>query len=101
MTEEKLNELLELDYFSEKFIQTREELNKNILSKQKDLYAFNLIANRTKRNRCIIMGAAHDIIYLDISKEDLMKSFSENDVSQLRVCGISFDESIDSFYMYV
>ena len=79
-----------------------EYLNGAVLSETpKDIKAFERLQSLVPSSGPIISGAGHDEIYLSTVPEDLAAVASEDDVIFLLNCGVSFDEDLDSFSMFV
>jgi hypothetical protein len=73
----------------------------NKLSNRPDLHAFLLLEKLVPGKDDIVGSAAHDEIYLSTDVEKLLKVASEQDLIDLRRCGVLYNNDYDSLYMFV
>lgn len=65
-----------------------------------DLAAFILLDQLCPASGNIVSGASHDEIYLNIDVEELAKVITEDQVIELRRCGVRYDDQHDSLCMF-
>lgn len=71
------------------------------LSKRPDLHAFLLLEQLTPDStRDLVCAAGHDIIYLDVTIDDLVDKITPEQVVELRRCGVMMSE-YDSLSLFV
>ncbi len=72
------------------------------LTTRRDLHAF-LLLDRLVSNvgRDMVSAAEHDQIWLDVSPEDLAAVVTEEQVIELRRCGVIYDTDIGSLSLFV
>ena len=56
---------------------------------------------REDKSRNIISAAEHDVIYFDFDIDKDGWKLTESQARILNLCGINFDEDLDSFYKFV
>lgn len=74
------------DWFRE--YDNRSYFTKFEIEGRKDLIAFNLLNNLIPSNSDIVEGAAHDVIFLSVTLEDLIGKIVADDVRKLVGCGV-------------
>jgi len=78
------------------------EAVQNKTSQRPDIHAFNLLDRLCPADGCsMVSGAAHDQFFLSIDLEQLASVVTEEQVIELRRCGVSCDARRDSLTMYV
>lgn len=71
-------------------------------SKKKDMDAFMLLYELVPSMRNILSHAEHDQVWLSVSMEELATSaITEEQVLELRCCGVWYDRSSDGLSMFV
>lgn len=77
------------------------ELVENKKSNRPDLHAFILLDSFFEQNdRDIVAAASHDVIYLEVSGEDL-ENLTDSQVLELTRCGVMYDSENDCLSMFV
>ena len=71
------------------------------LSTRPDLHAFLLLDSILPSRRDIIAGAEHDEIWLDIACDELATVITEDQVQELRRCGVRYSSEYDSLCLFV
>lgn len=98
MTEEEFTELMDVGFNPEFLEFDRVEIK---LHPKRDIHAFLLLSSLTGNlPGRIIASAAHDIIYLDVDMEILLKNATKNDITDLIRCGVMYSEEYDSLSMF-
>lgn len=87
-------ELYEDEYMQFDRIQAR-------FSMRPDIHAFMLLDDLTPGTGDMVSAAGHDEIWLTTDCEELAKVITQEQVCELRRCGVMFDSSTDSLHMYV
>lgn len=77
------------------------DLVENKLSGRPDIHAFLLLDSLVPGTRDMVAGGEHDIIYLDVEPCQLATVVSEEQVCELRRCGVFIDSNTDSLAMFV
>ncbi len=72
----------------------------NKLCGRPDIHAFLLLDRLVPGNRDIISASEHDQYYLDIDIDDLIQVITEDQVVELKRCGISYDAEYDCLYSF-
>ena len=72
----------------------------NKLSQRKDLHAFLLLDKIMPGNNDIIGSAAHDEIYLNFDCEKLNKVITDEQILELRRCGVLYDNECECLMMF-
>lgn len=98
MTEDKLRELF--DKFSEEKGIFDFDLIENKYSQRSDLHAFILLDKIFPDKTDIICHAEHDEIFIGVRIEELAPVITEDQILELVRCGVSYDSSHDSLYMF-
>ncbi len=70
------------------------------LSQRRDLHAFILLDRLVPGHRVMVNAAEHDQFWLEVSPEDLAKVVTEEQVIELRRCGVMYDTDIDSLSFF-
>jgi hypothetical protein len=76
-------------------------------SERRDLCAFLLLDELAKRagektcGQTIISAVEHDIVYLNVSPENINVVASDEEILALMQCGVFYDEDNESFAMFV
>ncbi len=70
-------------------------------SRRPDLHAFLLLDELVPDKRDMVAVAEHDQFWIEVSPEDLAKVVTEEQVIELRRCGLMYDSDIDSLSFYV
>jgi hypothetical protein len=77
------------------------ELVENKKSKRPDLHAFILLDGIfAESNGDIVSAAAHDVIYLHPSNEDI-ETLTDDQILELTRCGVMYDSENDCLSMFV
>lgn len=66
-----------------------------------DICAFLILAELLPSEDDIVIGAEHDIIFLDADFEQLAEVASEQDIIDLLRCGVMLSSEYDCLAMYV
>ncbi len=69
--------------------------------KRPDLCAFLKLDELVPGDRDLVAAAAHDQIYLGVTKKALAEVSTEDDVIYLARCGVFFERDSDSLSMFV
>jgi len=69
------------------------------LSQRPDLHVFQLLDQLVPSSHDIISGAEHDVIWLEVSVEDLAAVITDEQVLDLARCGVMYNE--ESLRMFV
>lgn len=77
------------------------ELVENKLSARSDLHAFILLDQLVPGNDDIVSDADHDTIWLGVESEELAAVVTEEQLTDLVRCGLSYDAEHDSFSMNI
>lgn len=70
-------------------------------STRPDLHAFLLLAELDPSSKDIVGGAEHDEIFLNVDIEAVARSSTLDTITELRRCGVMYDEDSDSLAMFV
>lgn len=73
----------------------------NKLSSRPDIHAFILLNDLLPDTRDMVCAAEHDQIWLDVDLEKLAEVAAVEHIRQLEACGVHYDSSYDSLYMFV
>jgi hypothetical protein len=65
-----------------------------------DLHAFMLLEQLAPGEKDLIGCAEHDIIYLDVDLDKLCENITEEQIVELRRCGIMYDDDNDCLSMF-
>lgn len=68
---------------------------------RQDLCVFLILDELLPGNSNIVSGADHDIIWLGVNCEKLSEVATEDDILELRRCGVSYDNHNDCLTMFV
>ena len=71
------------------------------LNRRPDLHAFLLLDSIVPGNRDIIGGASHEVIFIGIDEEELNTIISDEQIRDLRRCGIFYSEEFDCLASFV
>jgi hypothetical protein len=66
-----------------------------------DMCAFAILDRLVPRDEDMISSAEHDQVFLSVDTRDVERVASEEDIANLMRCGVIYDESADSFFMFV
>lgn len=72
----------------------------NKASNRPDLNAFILLDKLVPGDMDIIAGSDHDVIYLEVSPDELAKVATEEDILTLVRCGVRWSSEYDCLTMY-
>ena len=70
------------------------------LSQRPDLHVFLLLDQLVPGSRDIIAGAEHDVIWLEVSVEDLAAVITEEQILDLARCGVMYHNETESLRMF-
>ena len=69
-------------------------------SNRRDLHAFIRLDELVPGDRCVISGAEHDEIWIEVSIPALAKVATEADIIELIRCGVRLDADVESLAMF-
>ena len=70
------------------------------LSQRPDLHVFQLLDQLVPGSHDIIAGAEHDVIWLEVSVEDLAAVITEEQILDLARCGVMYHNETESLRMF-
>lgn len=87
--------------FSDEYIRFERVANKR--SNRPDIHAFLLLdeLQPTENSRDMVGGASHDEIYLGVDVDQLSEVITEEQVCELRRCGVRYSTEHDCLVMFV
>ncbi len=92
-----LSEMLELfDKHDEEYLEFHKIENKR--SNRPDLHAMLLLSELQSEDSDMIAAAEHDIFYLNINLEELAEVITEDQIIELKRCGIIIEEDSLTFF---
>ena len=71
------------------------------LSQRPDLHVFLLLDQLVPSSHDIISGAEHDVIWLEVSVEDLAAIITSEQILDLARCGVMYNDETESLRMFV
>lgn len=89
------------DFFEEQndeFIKFERVENKR--SQRRDLHAFMQLDTWIPGDKKIIAAANHDIVYLEVSAQEVVENLSKDQIIELIRCGIGLDSEYDCLYKW-
>ena len=92
----KLRDLFEK--YGDEYI--RFERIENKKSSRPDIHAMILLNEIVPGDRDIVSASEHDEFWLDIDCEKLAEIITDEQVIELRRCGVHYDEEVDSLGMF-
>lgn len=98
MTKDRLKDIFKSDDYEHEFLKFERVENK--ASQRPDLHAFLLLDKLVPGTRDIISSAEHDEFYLEIDLDALCAVITEEQVVELRRCGVSLNTGYDYLYMF-
>ena len=97
------------EHFAERFNAIKDEHESRNFSEiakprssRKDLHALLLLAELDAGStKAIICAAEHDIIYVGVDLASFVDTITDEQLIELAICGMMFDDDGDGFSMYV
>ena len=86
--------------FEDDFLQFKEVSEPNRLHARPDLCAFLILDRIAPSNKPMIGAAEHDVVCLDIDIEVFAAKATDDEIRDLRRCGVLYSEENDGLIMF-